>query len=88
MSTTTVTDRLGRCYRVPKKHPVHHLQNRYRKLIKNNIITENKLQRRADLQRLSAFPNESEVLFPSLTYMQSEAQSTGRKQVADVHGYR
>ena len=44
------------------------------------IITKNRLQRGADLQWLSAFPNESEVLFSPLTYM----QPTGRKQKISV----
>jgi len=48
------------------------------------IITENNLQRGADLQWLSAFPNESEVLFPPLTYM----QPTGKMQEITIDGYK
>ncbi len=41
------------------------------------IVTDNNLQRGADVQWLSAFPGEAEVLFPPLTYL----QPTGRVQV-------
>jgi hypothetical protein len=41
------------------------------------IVTENSLQRGADLRWLSMFPGEAETLFPPLTYL----QSTGRHQV-------
>jgi len=47
------------------------------------IVTQNNLQRGADLQWLSAFPNESEVLFPPLTYM----QPNGKTQVIEIDGY-
>jgi hypothetical protein len=43
------------------------------------ITTENTLQRGADLKWLSAFPSESEVLYPPLTYL----QPTGRVQ--EIH---
>jgi hypothetical protein len=46
------------------------------------IVTENQLQRGADLRWVSAFPAESEVLFPPLTYM----QSTGKTQVVELDG--
>ena len=39
------------------------------------IVTENKLQRGADVAWLSAFPNESEILFAPLTYMQPTGKS-------------
>ena len=45
------------------------------------IVTRNKLQRGADLQWLSAFPNEAEVLYPPLTYL----QPTGRTQVITLN---
>jgi hypothetical protein len=44
------------------------------------IVTANKLQRGAELQWLSAFPAEKEVLYPLLTYL----QPTGRTQVIEV----
>ena len=44
------------------------------------IITDNKLQRGADLQWLSAFPAEAEVLYPPLTYL----QPTGRTQKLEL----
>jgi hypothetical protein len=44
------------------------------------IVTKNKLQRGAELQWLSAFPAEKEILFPPLTYL----QPTGRTQVIEV----
>jgi hypothetical protein len=44
------------------------------------IVTKNKLQRGAELQWLSAFPGEKEILFPPLTYL----QPTGRTQVIEV----
>ena len=48
------------------------------------LTFENVLESRgADLQWLSAFPNESEVLFPPLTYM----QPTGKMQVIKMQGY-
>ena len=37
----------------------------------------------ADLAWISLFPNESEVLYPPLTYM----QPTGRSQVVEVDGF-
>ena len=37
----------------------------------------------ADLQWLSAFPNEAEILFPPLTYM----QPNGKVQVVEIDGY-
>jgi hypothetical protein len=39
------------------------------------IVTTNNLQRGADLKWLSAFPNEEEVLFPPLTYLQPTLRS-------------
>jgi len=57
--------------------------SRSRRSLIFKIITENKLQRGADLEWLSAFPNESEVLFPPLTYM----QPTGKTQVVEIDGY-
>jgi hypothetical protein len=39
------------------------------------IITRNNLQRGADLQWLSAFPKEAEILFPPLTYLQPTGQT-------------
>ena len=47
------------------------------------IVTENKLQRGAGLEWISLFPNESEVLFPPLTYM----QPTGKTQVVEIDGF-
>jgi len=47
------------------------------------IVTENKLQRGASVQWISAFPNESEVLFSPLTFM----QATGKNQVVEMDGY-
>jgi hypothetical protein len=44
------------------------------------IVTRNKLQRGADLQWVSAFPAEAEILYPPLTYL----QPTGRTQVIQV----
>jgi hypothetical protein len=43
------------------------------------IITKNGLQRGADLQWLSAFPAEAEILYPPITYL----QPTGRTQVIE-----
>jgi len=57
--------------------------SRSRRSLIFKIVTENQLQRGADLQWLSAFPNESEVLFPPLTYM----QPTGRKTEVEIDGY-
>jgi hypothetical protein len=48
------------------------------------IVTKNKLQRGADLQWVSAFPAEAEILYPPLTYL----QPTGRKQVLEVDTHR
>jgi hypothetical protein len=48
------------------------------------ITTENQLQRGADLQWVSAFPGEAEILYPPLTYL----QPTGRKQVIEVDAHR
>jgi hypothetical protein len=45
------------------------------------IVTKNGLQRGADLQWVSAFPSEAEILFPPLTYL----QPTGRTQVIEVN---
>jgi hypothetical protein len=47
------------------------------------ITTKNKLQRGADLQWVSAFPNEAEILYPPLTYL----QPTGRQQVIEVDSH-
>jgi hypothetical protein len=47
------------------------------------IISENKLQRGADLQWVSAFPTEREFLYPPLTYL----QPTNRQQQIDIEGY-
>ena len=44
------------------------------------IVTENNLQRGADLRWLSMFPGEAETLYPPLTYL----QPTGRRQVVKV----
>ncbi len=48
------------------------------------IVTSNGLQRGADLQWLSAFPTEAEILYPPLTYL----QPTKRSQVIQVHNRR
>jgi hypothetical protein len=48
------------------------------------IVTKNKLQRGADLQWLSAFPAEEEILYPPLTYL----QPTGRTQIIQLEKYR
>ena len=50
------------------------------------IITENNLQRGADLQWLSAFPSEAEVLYPPLTFLQQTGPD--RVQVIEVKGHR
>jgi thiol-disulfide isomerase/thioredoxin len=47
------------------------------------IVTDNNLQRGADLKWLSMFPGEAETLFPPLTYL----QSTGRHQVVREGAY-
>jgi hypothetical protein len=47
------------------------------------IITENKLQRGADLQWISAFPTEEEFLYPPLTYL----QPTGKSKEIKVDEY-
>jgi hypothetical protein len=47
------------------------------------ITTENQLQRGADLQWVSAFPGEAEILYPPLTYL----QPTGRKEVIEVDAH-
>jgi hypothetical protein len=47
------------------------------------IVTENRLQCGADLQWVSAFPTEAEILYPPLTYL----QPTGRKQVLEVDSH-
>jgi len=46
------------------------------------IVTKNNLQRGADISGISMFPNESEVLFPPLTFL----QPTGRTQVLKLGG--
>lgn len=46
------------------------------------IVTQNQLQRGADLHWLSVFPTEKEVLFPPLTYM----QPTGLSQEVEIDG--
>ena len=43
------------------------------------IVTENNLQRGADVRFLSMFPDEAETLFPPLTFM----QPTGKEQVME-----
>ena len=43
------------------------------------IVTENNLQRGADVRFLSMFPGEAETLFPPLTFM----QPTGKEQVIE-----
>jgi hypothetical protein len=48
------------------------------------IVTTNNLQRGADLQWVSAFAGEAEVLYPPLTYL----QPTGRSQVVELDGRR
>ena len=48
------------------------------------IVTKNGLQRGADLQWLSVFPTEEEILYPPLTYL----QPTGRTQVIEVDSYK
>jgi hypothetical protein len=48
------------------------------------IYTKNSMQRGADIQFLSAFPAEAEVLYPPLTYL----QPTGRMQEVAVGGRR
>ena len=47
------------------------------------IKTGNKLQRGGDLEWLSAFPTEAEILFPPLTYL----QPTGSTQEVVVDKY-
>ena len=47
------------------------------------IVTKNGLQRGADLQWLSAFPAEAEILYPPLTYL----QPTGRSQVIELNNH-
>ena len=47
------------------------------------IVTDNNLQRGADLRWLSMFPGEAETLYPPLTFM----QPTGRKQTVKVDGF-
>ena len=42
------------------------------------------MQYGAELQWLSAFPHEAEVLYPPLTYL----QPTGRTQIVELRGYR
>jgi hypothetical protein len=44
------------------------------------IVTQNNLQRGRDLKWQSALPQEAEILFPSLTYL----QPTGRTQVIPI----
>ena len=46
------------------------------------IQTKNKLQRGVDMWWISAFPGESEILFPPLTYL----QPTGRRQIVEIDG--
>jgi len=46
------------------------------------IVTANKLQRGADLQWVSAFAGEAEVLYAPLTFL----QPTGRSQVVELDG--
>ncbi len=48
-----------------------------------SIVTKHSLQRGADLQWISAFPTEAEVLYPPLTYL----EPTGRTQVIPVKTY-
>jgi hypothetical protein len=48
------------------------------------IKTKNSMQRGADIQFLSAFPTEAEVLYPPLTYL----QPTGKMQEVAVGGRR
>ena len=48
------------------------------------IVTRNGLQRGADLQWVSAFPAEAEILYPPLTYL----QPTGSTQVIEVNNCR
>jgi hypothetical protein len=45
------------------------------------IVTKNGLQRGAELQWLSAFPTEEEILFPPLTYL----QPTGKTQLIELN---
>lgn len=47
------------------------------------ILTRNRLQRGADVQWLSAFPTEAEILYPPLTYL----QPTGRSQVIRISNH-
>jgi hypothetical protein len=49
------------------------------------IVTKNNVQRGADLQWLSAFPNEAEFLYPPLTYLQPEKKK--KTEVVEVGGY-
>ncbi len=49
------------------------------------ILTENNLQRGADLQWLSAFPNEAEVLYPPVTYLQPTREKISED--IEVDGY-
>jgi hypothetical protein len=48
------------------------------------IVTKNKLQRGAELEWLSAFPAEAEILYPPLTYL----QPTGRTQTIEINDHR
>ena len=47
------------------------------------IVTDNNLQRGADLRWLSMFPGEAETLYPPLTFM----QPTRRTQTVKVDGF-
>ena len=48
------------------------------------IVTRNNLQRGSDLQWVSAFAQEAEVMYPPLTFL----QPTGRSQVVELDGVR
>ena len=48
------------------------------------LKVDNFMQYGAELQWLSAFPLEAEVLYPPLTYL----QPTGRTQLVELRGFR
>ena len=52
-------------------------EGKYQSMLLFKLRTESFMQRGASIQFISAFPQEEEVLFPPLTYL----QPTGKKQV-------
>ncbi len=51
------------------------------------VVPPNFMSLRADLQWLSAFPGEAEMLFPPLTYLQPTGR-TDRVDAVDCNGRR